>query len=172
LLIGLAATFGLAFAGTASAQLGADNSPAFGNEKEKEPQAKNVREMLVKLQIEKEKKEHDQMLERGEEVLSLSKALIESYGKSGTLTTDDREKLTDAEKLVKKIRGELGGEDDDTVADEDKGPDDVVGGVKAFASATSKLLDELKKTTRFSISAAAIQSSNSVLRVIRFLKGN
>jgi hypothetical protein len=31
-------------------------------------------------------------------------------------------------------------------------------------------VDELKKTTRFSISAIAIQSSNTVLKLVRFLR--
>ena len=37
-------------------------------------------------------------------------------------------------------------------------------------TSTAKLVDELKKTTRFSLSATAIQTSNAVLTVARFMR--
>ena len=49
-------------------------------------------------------------------------------------------------------------------------PKDVVDGFKVLRSNTIKLVDELNKTTRFTISAAAIQTTNTVLRITRFLK--
>jgi len=155
-------------AAAAQAQAGADGGPIFGRPRDPEP--KGVQEMLFKMQIEKEKKDYDEMLERGEQALNISQEIEKSYEKTGTLTRDDREKLDDVEKLVKKIRGELGGEDDEKSASAADDPKDLVTGVKYLAKSTADLVDELKKTTRFSISAAAIESSNTVLGVLRFLR--
>ena len=152
----------------AHAQTGADDHPIFG--KPREPEPKNVREMLFKMQVDKAKKEYDEMLERGQEALALSNEIEKSYEKTGSLSQDDREKLDDVEKLVKKIRGELGGEDDDKSDPKTEAPKDVVTGVKYLAKSAADLVDELKKTTRFSISAAAIESSNTVLGALRFLR--
>ena len=152
----------------AQGQTGSDGGPMFGSRHEPEP--KSVKEMLFKMQVEKEKKDYDEMLERGEEALNLSNEIEKSYEKTGILTEDDRDKLGDVEKLVKKIRGELGGEDDDKSDSDADSPKDVVSGVKYLAKSAADLVDELKKTTRFSISAAAIESSNTVLGVLRFLR--
>jgi hypothetical protein len=152
----------------AQAQTGADGGPVFGDRREPEP--KGIKEMLSKMQIEKEKKDYDEMLERGEEALNLSNEIERSYEKTGVLTGDDREKLGNVEKLVKKIRGELGGEDDDKSDSDMDSPKDVVSGIKYLAKSTADLVNELKKTTRFSISAAAIESSNTVLGVLRVLR--
>ncbi|HTK24976.1 MAG TPA: hypothetical protein VL327_00325 [Pyrinomonadaceae bacterium] len=157
-------------AAVAEAQAGADGGPIFGNQRDREPEPKSIKEMMFRMQLDKEKKDYDEMLERGEQALNLSKEIEKSYDKTGALTESDREKLGDIEKLVKKIRGELGGEGDDRPDSDADNPKDVVTGVKYLAKSTADLVDELKKTTRLSISAAAIESSNTVLGVLRFLR--
>ena len=126
------------------------------------------------MQIEREKKDFQEMLDRGEEAAKLSDQVERAFATRGTLTDEDKQKIDSVEKLVKKIRGELGGSDDDDSDDDaqktDKPPTDVVSGVKYLRDSTANLLDQLKQTTRFTISAAAIQSSNSVLKVARFLR--
>jgi|GEM_PF-2317466 len=141
-----------------------------------EPQPKTVREMLSKLQVEQAKKEHDAMLDRGSEALKLSEEILKSYTATGTLTHEDRNKLQGIEKLAKKIRGALGGEDmDDDRADgggvEKSAPLDVAEVIKRLPDLAGKLVNELKKTTRFSVSAAAVQSSNAVISAVRFIRG-
>jgi hypothetical protein len=49
-------------------------------------------------------------------------------------------------------------------------PSTIEEAFRYLQSTTVKLVDELKKTTRFSISVIAIQSSNNVLKVIKFLR--
>ena len=151
--------------------------PSFGRpgDASKEETPKSLKETLEKLRIEKEKKEHNQMLERGGEIVKITVELEKTVDQNGRLTDKEYSKVATVEKLVKKIRNELGGDDDD--GDD---PDDQVGmqnkglsptdAVKSLVSKTAKLFDELKKTTRFTISASAIQASNSVLRLARFLK--
>jgi len=173
----------LVFAGVCTAQRSADGSSSIypdSKETDKGDQPKSVREMLDKLRIEKEKKDYDAMLSRGEEALRISDQLEKAFETNEKLTDKDLAKLDSLEKIVKKIRSELGGNsDEDTDAPDDDAmtpqprvdrPNTVVEGFQALKKTTVMLVDELKKTTRFTISAAAIQSTNAVLRLARFLR--
>ena len=159
------------------AQAGADGRPLFGQHSDDEhPQG--LKEGLEKLRIEKEKKDHDQMLARGEEVVKISQEVQRSFEKGGSLTRDDLDKVAKVEKLVKKIRDELGGDNDgDGVSGSDGDgsenealPSSTNGAVEELKTKSDSLFDQLKQTTRFTISAAAITSANTVLRIARFLK--
>ncbi len=173
----------LIFADICVAQQSADgNSSLYPDVKEKDKgdQPKSVREMLDKLRIEKEKKDYDTMLSRGEEALKISNQLEKAFETNTRLTEKDLAKLESLEKIVKKIRNELGGneEDDSAIYDDDSStrqprverPNSLVEGFQSLKKTTVMLMDELRKTTRFTISAAAIQSTNSVLRIARFLR--
>lgn len=133
-------------------------------------------EMLVKQQISRRKKEHDELLKRGDEALKLSKELEDSFAASETFTSQDVTKLQALEKVVSKIRSDLGGDDDDetVVVDEEikeqSAKRNIVDAFRFLQESTKQLVDEIKKTTRFSISAAAIQTSNTVIRFARFLR--
>jgi hypothetical protein len=129
---------------------------------------KNIRETLKKQEIERNKKDHEKMLENGEEAVQLSQELTESFEKTNRLSAQDVEKLERIEKLVKKIRSELGGDEEEEI--EEAKPSTLEVAIKTLKNTTVSLLDELKKTTRYSISAAAIQSSNSLLDIVRFLR--
>jgi len=166
---------GLIMAGTicCAAQL---PDPIFpkGDPKEEE-KPKSFQESLEKMRIEKDKKDHDQMVERGVEIVKISEELEKAVDQNGHLTDKDVSKVATVEKLVKKIRSELGGaDDDDNDVDDDAEPQkkelSAMDAVKSLRSTTLTLFDELKKTTRFTISATAIQASNSVLKLARFLK--
>lgn len=132
-----------------------------------------IKESLEKMRIERDKKEHLQMLERGEEALRLSEQLEKAYAANGKLTEREFAKIASVEKIVKKIREDLGGDGDGE--DEEKAlrnaptlsSDEAV---KSLRSTTIELFKELKKTTRFTISAAAIQTSNAVIKIARFLR--
>ncbi len=131
-------------------------------------------EMLAKQRAARDKKDHEEMLERGEEALRLAKQLEASFAQNQDLSRQDKARLESLEVTVRKIREELGGDDDDDesaagAADESK-PSTIEEAFKYQQSTTVKLVDELKKTTRFSISAVAIQTSNNVLKLVRFLR--
>lgn len=149
---------------------GTDPSSPFPGPREAPP--KGVREMMDKLRIEKEKKDYEEMLERGDSALKISDELEASLSKHSQLTESDRTKLASLEKLVKRIREDLGGDDDEEaeITEKEEKPSTILQGFRSLKEATIKLVDELKKTTRFSISAAAIQTSNAVLRMTRFLR--
>jgi ElaB/YqjD/DUF883 family membrane-anchored ribosome-binding protein len=135
----------------------------------KEPMPKNVRERLMTLCIEENKKEFNKLIEYSEEVAKLSKEIEDSYTENNKLSKKDQGKLKQVEKLLNKIRKELraNDEDDDDEVDE---PSSTVQAIKDLQSKTSNLLDEIKKTTRHTISAVAIQSSNAVLKIVKFLR--
>ena len=162
LLIGTA----VIFLGTAvSAQI-----DPFNRDRQREEDAKIVKEMLAKMQSEREKKEHEELLKRADSALELSDELEKTFEQGHQLSADDR-RLVELEKVVKKIRDDLGGDDDE---EEEKAakerPKDVKDAFLALRRSTLQLVDEVKKTTRYSISVAAIRSSNNVLKLLRFLR--
>ncbi|MEO6334331.1 MAG: hypothetical protein ABIO91_05040 [Pyrinomonadaceae bacterium] len=146
------------------------------NREKKEDLPMGLKEMLAKQRAERDKKDHEELLERGDEALRLTKQLENSFEQNRGLSHQDRAKLESLERVVGKIRKELGADDDDgddrhpvEPADDPK-PSTVEEAFHYLQSTTVKLVDELKKTTRFSISAVAIQSSNTVLKLVRFLR--
>jgi hypothetical protein len=146
-------------------------------EEKKEPETRTVREMLAKQQITRRKKEYEEMLKQGDEALRLSQELEESFEVSETLSDGDLQKLQELEKIVSKIREDLGGNDGGKKAEEESADSSensarssVAAAFKFLRSSTIRLVDELKRSTRFSISVAAIQASNSVIKFARFLR--
>lgn len=155
-----------------TAAQGADNRPIFGPPIEKDGPT-GLRETLYKLQVEESKKEYDAMLKRGEEAVKLAADLDRLLEKNGHLTPAEFAKVTEVEKLVKKIRSELGGSDDDGEdpgADGTETPATTKDAVKRLRSAADSLYQDLKKTNRFTISATAIETANAILKVARFLR--
>lgn len=179
----LSALFVLLF-GTATnsvCQNAEERFPPTRNESERCIKDESVCEQLQKLRIAHEKKEHGEMVSRAMEALRLSEELEASISANPQLSEADRSKLQAFEKLVRKIRSELGARDSDDEKDvndrdnvedelEPKGPVDVVSGFKILRESTVKFVDEIRKTTRFTISAAAIRSSNAVLKLTRALR--
>lgn len=142
---------------------------------EPDHQPKTVKEFLAKQKAEKAKKDHEELLQRGDEVIVLTNQLESAFAKNKGLSASDRQKLASLEKLVTRIRKSLGGDDDDEPDEEVSTPAERQPGTlrEAFDSLkerTTELVDELKKTTRFTVSAIAIQTSNSVLKIVRFLR--
>ena len=133
--------------------------------------------MIAKLRSERDKKDHQDMLDRGEQALRLANQLEAAFEQNKNLSPQDRARLESLEDVVEKIRKELGGNDDgddeglttQKPTSNDK-PSTMEDAFKFLRSTTVKLVDELKKTTRFSISAVAIQSSNNVLKIVKFLR--
>lgn len=139
--------------------------------REREEEAKIIRDMLAKQQSERDKKEHEELLKRAESALEISDELEKALQEGGQLNPAEEKKLVELEKVVKKIRDDLGGDDDEETEKEGaSGPKDVKDIFVALRKSTIQLVDEVNKTTRFSISAAAIQSSNTVLRLVRLLR--
>lgn len=144
----------------------------FNRDRQREEDAKIVKDMLAKQQSAREKKEHEELLKRADTALEISNDLEKAFEESSSLSESDEKKLVELERVVKKIRDDLGGDDD--VEEElelaESRPKDVRDAFESLRKTTVGLVDEVRKTTRYSVSAAAIQSSNAVLRLVRFLR--
>jgi hypothetical protein len=136
----------------------------------KEDLPTGIQESLAKQRIEREKKDYAELLARGEEAVILSDELEKSFTQNNQLSSIDRKKLDRLEKLVKKIRSELGGDDDDKSSVLNDKPLSIVSALNTLQNNTVKLVDELRKTTRYSVSVVAVESSNLLLKVVRFLR--
>ena len=165
---GLIFAFVLGMAVSAGAQVDASNNPfPFpGNRRQDLPDA--AKEMLTKKQISKARKYHQEMLERGERARQLADELETSLAGKQQLSAADKKKLSELEKLAARIRKDLGGDKDGEEVEKDPGTLKEAAGF--LAEATRTLVSELEISTRFSISVVAIQSSNSVIRLARFLR--
>ncbi|CAN5332984.1 hypothetical protein BH10ACI3_BH10ACI3_05720 [soil metagenome] len=153
----------------------ADNSAFSRDPNDKTERSKNIQESLEKMRIEKEKKDFEEMLDRGQQAVRISEELETAVLRTGRLSEKEATKLANVEKLVKKIRSELGGDGEDgeeeieaVVAPVQKMP--LREAITTLKSTTVDLYEELKKTSRFTISAAAIQTSNAVLMIVKFLR--
>ena len=141
-------------------------------EKEKEDFPKGIKETLVKNRIEREKKDFAELLERGEEAAKLSEEVDKSFVQNKRLTLEDKKKLERLEKISKKIREELGanGDLDSENADDGVKVSTTSDAIDKLKTISRNLSDELKKSSRYTISAIAVQSSNAVLRIVRFIR--
>ena len=157
------------FSASGWAQNAEDNRPGSKPDQEKDAAPKSIQETLEKMRIEKDKKDHNEMVDRGDEAAKITDQLEKSFEQNGKLSNDDLARLARVEKLAKKIREELGGNED---ADDDDsiGTPSLGDALKILRTSTFTLYDELKKTSRFTVSAAAIQSTNTVLKLARLLK--
>lgn len=157
-----------AFASVVSFAQPPDNTPPALAKSEEINKPKGFLETMQKMHIEKQKKEYREMIDRGEQALRLSEQLERAFLQNGKLTKDNYDQITSIEKLTKKIRNELGGDDDD-----DKSEQPAISeadAVKTLRERVVNLYDALKKTSRFSISAAAIEGTNAVLKIARFFR--
>lgn len=159
----------VAFASVTAFAQSPDNTPPALAKSEDIHKPKGLLETMEKMRIERQKKEYKEMMERGEQALKISEQLERSFSNRGKLTKEDYERITSIERLAKKIRNELGGDDDD----DDKTAQPALSeeeAVKTLRERVANLYDALKKTSRFSISAAAIEGTNAVLKIARFFR--
>ena len=147
-------------------------STANGRTPKQEDLPKNIKETLAKQRIAQEKKDYEELVKRSEEAVKLSDELEKSFVASNQLNAEDRKKLERLEKLVKKIRTELGGDDDDEAENTEAKPESstMVNAFKTLQTNASQLFDEIKKSTRYTVSVVAIQTSNALLKLVKFIR--
>ncbi len=146
-----------------------DNCPQLKRMPGEQEFSQSVRERLITLCIEEQKKEYEELIKRTETIAKLSEEIEKSYTENNKLLPEDEKKLKEVEDLIDKIRKELRADDDDKDDDEEK-PADVLQAIQKLKENTTQLLDEIKKTTRHSISAAAIQTSSAVKKLLKFIR--
>lgn len=151
--------------GGVSVRAQADDDPIFGaDRRKKEDPPSGLQENLSRMRIEKDKKDFIEMVKRGDDAAKLASQLKEdpASGQQG--------QISNIGKLVKKIREELGAEgsinDDDTVL-----PGTTAAAIRDLKEQVNGLAEDLKKTNRFTVSAAAIDRTNAILRLVKYLHG-
>jgi hypothetical protein len=127
-----------------------------------------LRETLAKQRIAQQKKDHEELLAKGEEVHRLASELVANSDASLD-TAEQRKRLERLEKAIRKIRGELGAEMDDSDEEEPlpRGPRETFVAIRENAV---RLTDEMKRSSRHSLSVGSIQSSNTIWRLVRSLR--
>jgi uncharacterized protein YlxW (UPF0749 family) len=156
---------------------GSDASTSSGRPSSNElDMPESFKENLAKQRIKNEEKEYQELVQRGEEAAKLGAEISKSWETSQKFSTEDEKKLDRLEKLVKKIRTELGAEGE--VEGEEKNkieiekPSTFQKVIKNIQEDAANLLSEIKKIGRHSISVIAIESSNTLLKLVRFLRFN
>ena len=100
--------------------------------------------------------------------VKLTEEVEYSFNKNNKLSSNEIQKLEKIEKLLKKIRKELGGDEDDEIKIEK--PSSIKSAISSLKETSENLYAELKKTTRYTISAVAIQSSNKLIDIVRYIR--
>ena len=126
-------------------------------------------EMLRRAAIRHEEETHKEMVERADEAEKLGDELLDSFKRNKSLTRDDLKKLERLEKLVRKIRGGVGGSDDNKMLEEPPGK--IESAVSRIAELSGLLKKSVLKTSRMVISVAVIERSNELIELIRHLRG-
>jgi type I site-specific restriction endonuclease len=150
--------------GTISAQDGEKNDPT-----KKLDLPETMRETFAKRRIREEEEQYQELIKKSEEAVKLSEELSKSFEENKQLSAPDTKKLEQLEKLIKKIRKELGAEDEEKDKTEDK-PSSIVNALTIVKEKSANLLAELKKTSRHSLSVIAVESSNIIWNLVRFLR--
>lgn len=127
------------------------------------------KESLAKRRIKAEEEEFKELVKRSEEAVKISDELTRKFSETQKFSSEDSKKIERLEKVVKKIRRDLGAEDDD---DDEKlnSPSSLMTTLTDIKEKAANLLEELKKTGRFSISVVAVESSNAILKLVRLLR--
>ena len=126
-------------------------------------------EMRIKREIRYAEREHQQNLDRAQELSDLGKDLAASFKKKQSLDRDDLKKLDRLEKLANKIRNEAGGSDDDDPVD--KKPNDLAQTIDCIEKVSASLNEKVQQTPRRVVSAATIDKANALLELIRIARG-
>lgn len=125
-------------------------------------------EMRVKRQIEAADKAHKDNVNRARHLVSLSESLVSAYKANKQLSREDLKKLERVEKLVKKIRDEAGGSEQE--CDPEEHPKDLSTALARLLELSDSLKQRVEKTPKRVVSAAIIDEANVLLELIRVVR--
>lgn len=141
-----------------SRERGADDEPS-----------QSMLETRERWRLDAEEKEHRELLDRTEKAARLSNELNESFTSNKAFLSNDATKLSELEKLIKKIRKNLGG-DDDKDATAEVQPATLPEAFAKLSETGAGLSEELKKRSRHEISADSIAKLNEMLDLIVLIR--
>ncbi|MGI9035273.1 MAG: hypothetical protein ACR2GD_04455 [Pyrinomonadaceae bacterium] len=138
----------------------------------KEDYPDGIKENFAKQRIKAEEKEFNEMLGRSDEAAKISDDVYKLVETNKKLLHEDAKKMERLEKRVKKIRDQLGSESADDDSNNSSSPVSFDDALKNLRETSANLSAELKKQGRFSISVVAVESSNALLKLVRFVRQN
>lgn len=143
--------------------------PVGEHKEENRPSEPIEEEMRVKRTIKLAEKEHQENLNRAQQLSCLGAEIGVAFKEKHHLDRDDLKKLDKLEKLTKSIRSAAGGSDD---ADKtQKETSDLPEAVSKMAEVAESLKEKVEKTPRRVVSATVIDQANALLELIRLVRG-
>ena len=142
-----------------------DASNGDGDEQKLSPMEE---EMRVKREIEASDKAHKENVNRARTLVSLSESLVTAYKANNQLSREDLKKLKRAEKLVKRIRDDAGGCEQEV--DPEENPKDLSTALTRLLELSDSLKQRVEKTPKRVVSAAIIDEANVLLELIRMVR--
>jgi hypothetical protein len=126
-------------------------------------------EMRIRLAIERAEGEHRKILEDVKKLSDLSAEVSSSYQERARLSSDDIKKLTNIEKLAKRILAHAGGSEvNDKPHELDALP--LADAISQLNKAASKIKNDMTAQTRHIVSASVIASSNEVMSLSQVIR--
>ena len=142
-----------------------DRNDPFG----REPASPVEMEMRVRRDIKEAEKEHQQNLDRAQEVAQISNEIRDAYKQNKSLGRTEMKKLDRLEKLTRHIRSDAGGADDrDNLME--KPPTQLEAALTRLAEVSEEMRKGVEKTPRQVISAPVIEHANEVLDIILYIR--
>jgi hypothetical protein len=140
-----------------------------GREDPRDPSQQTREEMMRTLEIKRAEKSHKQNLERAQEGAQLGFELRDFYVRQKTLGAPELKKLGRLEKLVRQLRSDAGGSDDEEPLKDP--PRDLNAALTRIADCAEELRKAVEKTPRQVISASVITQTNELIELVRAARG-
>lgn len=126
-------------------------------------------EMRARNSIKLEEKRRADTLERVRDGATIAASLHQQCAGRFSLGRDELKQLEKFEKLVKKVRGDVGGDSDEQIELETQ-PANVQESLELLSSSAAKLRDEVERTSRHVVSAAVINRANELLVLAKTIR--
>lgn len=126
-------------------------------------------EMRARNNIKLEEKRRSDTLMRAREVAAIAATLHNQFTHQASFGSVELKKLEKFEKLVRKVRGDAGGDDDDDLELENF-PSNTKEALQFLSDSAAKLCAEVEKTPRQVVSASLIKRANELLVIVKLLR--
>jgi hypothetical protein len=147
-------------------------SPSGINSKEQRPVDNDQdislpEDMRIRMELERKEAEHKKFLEDVSQLSHLSTEVSKSFDEHGILSPQELKKIGVMEKLAKRILNHAGGKE----ADPHKSSGLTLGvAVTELTNAVHDIKESAMARSRYVVSAPLIESSNSVLAMVRLIR--
>lgn len=138
------------------------------NSKKTSPLGNPEDEMMARNAIKLDEHLRKEMLDRARDVADIASSVNGAFHQHQTLTGQEVKQLERMEKMTRKLRGDLGGEE--APVEIENYPTTLAEGLEFLKKRTDALREGVEKTPRHVINASLIHCSNEVLDVVRFVR--